>query len=74
MRQLDLPRATAPKITEPAGPDVAGPAEKTRLHKCKVCDVKYKLAAIAARHFNSSHSDLKKDAETWRQYIEEVWE
>lgn len=74
LRELSLDRSEAPEITEPLSPRVIGIEQTERLHKCLVsgCGRKFRKAMIAARHFNASHSDLREDKGSWREYVEEV--
>jgi len=76
LRELSLDRAQSPTITEPTSPDADGFVHAEKLHVCNVhdCGKRFKLAAILARHFNSNHSDLREDKDTWRKYQGEVWE
>lgn len=76
MRQLDVERSGAPDIDEPSSPDSPEAEEKQKLLVCTVCDDerRFRMAAIFARHFNASHPDLKKDAESWREHYEEIYE
>ena len=75
IEQIDLPRAIPPVVVAPTGPDIPGAVdEKIKLFICTVCDRKFRKAMIVARHFNSSHSDMKKDAETWRGHMKDVFE
>lgn len=67
-RRLDQDRATTPTVTEPTAP--TAPVE--RLHKCTVCNRKFKKAMIAARHFNKSHEELRTDKESWREHVVET--
>jgi uncharacterized C2H2 Zn-finger protein len=61
---------TAPKIEEPAEPA----AMPDTFFECSVCDKRFKKAMIAARHFNSAHSEMKVDKDTWRDYVKETSE
>jgi hypothetical protein len=76
MIELDLPRARTPEITEPTSPEPVGSVTKTKLHRCTVegCNQRFKLQAISARHFNTTHAELKQDAESWRKFTEVIWE
>lgn len=73
MEETTLSRGRAPEIQEPTKADVTG--NKTKLYACKVpsCNARFKKSMIHARHFNTTHEDLKVDKDTWRNYIEEVW-
>lgn len=76
LRQLDLPRAKTPEVERPQSPSDPIEGEKTKLHVCTVdgCGKKFKKAMLVARHFNSSHGELREDKDTWREWREEVWE
>lgn len=77
-RELSHERASVPEVQAPAGPEVEGAPddERQRLLRCTVpeCGRKFRKAMILANHFNASHSDIKEDSDTWREYREEVWE
>ncbi len=68
VREMGLERAHAPELTAPAQTPTKEPM---KLFGCKVCERKFRKAMIMARHFNTSHADLKKDAETWREFVQE---
>lgn len=74
-RELSLSRAEPPKITRPASP-TEGSADIDMLWECTVddCGKRFKKAMIGARHFNSSHSDLKIEKESWRKWVKRVIE
>lgn len=79
MKRVDLDRAQAPEITEPSQPDPADvPQSDKVLFQCIVpgpdglCGRKFPNRAIMARHFNASHTDLREDSDSWREFVEEV--
>lgn len=76
MRELDLARTKTPEVSEPTSVDAAGGSGKAKLFKCGVdeCGAKFKKAMILARHFNTNHEVLKVDKDSWRQYLQEIWE
>jgi hypothetical protein len=70
MREMDLARTKAPEIVMPT--TVSLVKEPVKVFKCTECGKKFKKAMIVARHFNSAHSELKEDKDSWRLYVEEV--
>ncbi len=76
LEEASLARVTPPILVAPGSPDdspVVNP-QKIALHQCTICHKKFKKPMIIARHFNSAHSDLKEDSDTWREYSEEVFD
>lgn len=71
VHELTLARARVPTLTEPSDP--GEDTEMMQLWKCKVCGKKFAKPMIVARHFNSSHEDQRIDAESWREFSEEIW-
>lgn len=71
MKRVGIERASKPEVTEPS--DV-GQASSTSFVKCTVedCGRKFKKNMIMARHFNSSHEDLREDKDSWREWAQEV--
>lgn len=74
MEEVTHERALAPTLEEPGVPQL-GQTDEIKLIECIVqdCNQRFKIPAIAARHFNSSHADLRDDAESWREYTQEIW-
>jgi len=72
MRRLD---AEVKKIEVDSEPEVSLPGSSTmELHRCTApdCGKDFKLAALLARHFRSTHNDLNEDKDSWRDYHEKV--
>lgn len=77
LQEAGLDRATKPKITEPSSPNDS--PDETKLQKffyCTVqdCNKKFTKAMLVARHFNSTHSDLREDKDSWREFSLEAFE
>lgn len=72
VEEIGLARVDAPEISEPSS--ARNSDDTKRRHKCLVpdCGRKFTKAMIAARHFNSSHTGLREDKDSWRNYVEEV--
>lgn len=71
LRELGLDRAAPPEVVEPVS---VVEAEETKIYICAVgdCGRKFKHPMMIARHFNSSHDELKEDKDSWREYVEET--
>ena len=78
MREITHDRVKAPSLSEPTGPEADGPVEgAARLFECTIVKCRgrrFKKAMIAARHFNTTHSDLAADKDSWREHVKEVLE
>lgn len=75
LRELSHDRANTPEITEPSDPGVSE-AELMKFYQCSVdsCGKRFRVPMLIARHFNSSHEELKKDKDSWRAFSREIWE
>jgi hypothetical protein len=78
MEETELARSHAPELTRPISIDAPtgdAPVKAQRV-ECLVkgCGKRFKKPAIMARHFNSSHSELFVDKNSWRAYANEGWE
>lgn len=57
---------------KPSGPNAEGGTET--FHVCTVddCGRDFRLAAIMARHFNTTHGELADTDDAWREYRKKV--
>mgnify|MGYP006294727151 CR=1 FL=1 len=62
---------------EPTSPDLSTGGQDP-LYQCTApedgeeCGRQFKKKMLVARHFNATHGALKEDADSWRDYYEEV--
>ena len=74
MEEVDLARARVPDLVSPTSPTDSpevNPVERTFHCTVDGCSKHFKKAMIMARHFNSAHSGLKENKDTWREYVDE---
>ena len=74
MREMELVRTKPPKLSEPQPSQTDFQDSQFFLCGVPECGKKFRKAMIMARHFNTSHSSLFENSETWRKYVSEVRE
>tara|TARA_R110002020_G_scaffold121916_1_gene276990 strand:+ start:1721 stop:1972 length:252 start_codon:yes stop_codon:yes gene_type:complete len=72
LRPMTFESTKTPEVSEPIAPSKDD--SKVVIFECTVCDKRFKKAMIAARHFNSAHSEMKVDKDSWRGYVKETSE